>query len=685
MATTTQPSAGSSALGATGKAKGAAPAPPKAPPPRHLLEHQISRATEHAAQLAAHVAELKKLERTFDLSAEAAQLLRALPTKASKNITDSVMPSWTKRKVTELIWIAAGRPAGFSPELHGGPAQTVKDTPAASASTATASAQASAATASVQPSAATAAVQPPAVDAPPTSTVASGSDASDKRPADWKAASVGAVADVSVSASAGDDTAKKPGEDAKEKEKVAAPASGADAKEKENAKAAAPAAASAVPPYWMHGYPGAWYGNPMGYIPAMYAGYAPFAGAPGQMLSSEHKEKKKKKDKEKEKAKAEKEDAVEQTKKTREAKDKNGAASKAKEKEKEKLASKEKTRDKGEEKGNAKDKEARSKKLKGSSTGTGSSRVHKSERQKPSRSRRRGASADGAVSRRERRRRQGSSSDCSSSYEADASPAAGAASAAGAESSRSRGAAARSSAARGGGRSRSMIKRRRSAPAGQSEVRSAEEDIHRTQTAKLASLLSVLNGGLTSASDEGGTSRDAPASRRSRSGRRASRAAAAAAPAEDGGASSSRMSERDAADAPDVLPREARPDVSKATPAAPVAVSAAAPEAEAQGGAADGGAAAAASLAAWPAGSMEAELYEWLRKQDSGKGALLRYFDKIRSEFDCDFSQIAAAKLADPISPGAIGLIDPTFWEACEVKLIGHRLLLANAIAALAD
>lgn len=87
--------------------------------------------------------------------------------------------------------------------------------------------------------------------------------------------------------------------------------------------------------------------------------------------------------------------------------------------------------------------------------------------------------------------------------------------------------------------------------------------------------------------------------------------------------------------------------------------------------------------AARPAGERERVLYDWLLEQDGGRGAMLRYFDPLMLEFDGDFAQIAAAKLSRPIAPGVVGFIDPTFWEACGVTSLGHRLLLAGAIAKL--
>ena len=42
----------------------------------------------------------------------------------------------------------------------------------------------------------------------------------------------------------------------------------------------------------------------------------------------------------------------------------------------------------------------------------------------------------------------------------------------------------------------------------------------------------------------------------------------------------------------------------------------------------------------------------------------LRYFEVLRDEFDCDFAQLAAARLEKPVSPGALGHLEPSFFQA---------------------
>lgn len=78
--------------------------------------------------------------------------------------------------------------------------------------------------------------------------------------------------------------------------------------------------------------------------------------------------------------------------------------------------------------------------------------------------------------------------------------------------------------------------------------------------------------------------------------------------------------------------------------------------------------------------SREQEMRSWLLALDKGKGSLLRYLDAIEREFECDFSQLAAAQLLVATGPGSVARIEPSFWEALDVKSMGHKLLLAKAL-----
>merc|ERR1712008_344769 len=78
---------------------------------------------------------------------------------------------------------------------------------------------------------------------------------------------------------------------------------------------------------------------------------------------------------------------------------------------------------------------------------------------------------------------------------------------------------------------------------------------------------------------------------------------------------------------------------------------------------------------------VEEGMCKWLTNLDGGQGALLQYLDPILTEFDADFAQIRAAKLARPIAPGALGHIDPLFFEVLGVKSVGHKMLFARGIS----
>lgn len=91
------------------------------------------------------------------------------------------------------------------------------------------------------------------------------------------------------------------------------------------------------------------------------------------------------------------------------------------------------------------------------------------------------------------------------------------------------------------------------------------------------------------------------------------------------------------------------------------------------------------ALALRPEGPDDAKVWEWLSSLDNGKGNLLQYFGPIKSEFDGDLLQLAAAKLETPVAPGVLGSVEPTFFEVLGVKTVGHRLLLAKGILALPD
>jgi len=89
---------------------------------------------------------------------------------------------------------------------------------------------------------------------------------------------------------------------------------------------------------------------------------------------------------------------------------------------------------------------------------------------------------------------------------------------------------------------------------------------------------------------------------------------------------------------------------------------------------------AAAPASEIPPAMTDHEFLEWLKGLDGGRGSLVQYFAALKQEFDADLSQIAVAKLDEPVAAGLLGNIDPCFFEAVGVKPIGHRLLFAKGI-----
>ncbi len=103
--------------------------------------------------------------------------------------------------------------------------------------------------------------------------------------------------------------------------------------------------------------------------------------------------------------------------------------------------------------------------------------------------------------------------------------------------------------------------------------------------------------------------------------------------------------------------------------------------------AATAAAADAADASAAPAQSRADEaLREWLRQLDNGMGVMVQYFDAIKREFDA-LATLSVVILDEPVEnkKGVVGTIDPSFWDACDVKPWGHRYLFAKGIKMLAS
>jgi len=74
----------------------------------------------------------------------------------------------------------------------------------------------------------------------------------------------------------------------------------------------------------------------------------------------------------------------------------------------------------------------------------------------------------------------------------------------------------------------------------------------------------------------------------------------------------------------------------------------------------------------------------WLTGLDGGRGALQRYLPSLQREFP-ELADLKQALMPKPQGTSVVGRIDPSLWEALGVEALGHRLLLAKGIVALAS
>lgn len=78
------------------------------------------------------------------------------------------------------------------------------------------------------------------------------------------------------------------------------------------------------------------------------------------------------------------------------------------------------------------------------------------------------------------------------------------------------------------------------------------------------------------------------------------------------------------------------------------------------------------------------DLAAWLNDLDQGKGALMQYLAALQSEFG-SLAQVAAAANPAPASDSVLEAVDPLIFEAMCVQKIGHKLLIAKGVLALAS
>lgn len=78
------------------------------------------------------------------------------------------------------------------------------------------------------------------------------------------------------------------------------------------------------------------------------------------------------------------------------------------------------------------------------------------------------------------------------------------------------------------------------------------------------------------------------------------------------------------------------------------------------------------------------ELRKWLLSLDGGRGALERYLQPLRVEFgDLQALHSAVLPASKCKSNSLVGRIDPAFWDALDVRALGHQLLFSKGILVL--
>ena len=83
-------------------------------------------------------------------------------------------------------------------------------------------------------------------------------------------------------------------------------------------------------------------------------------------------------------------------------------------------------------------------------------------------------------------------------------------------------------------------------------------------------------------------------------------------------------------------------------------------------------------------GGTSEEFETWLAGLDGGRGGLQRYLEPLRKEF-ANIGDLTQTILAKPKDSSFVGKIDSSLWEALGVEALGHRLLFAKGIVALAQ
>ena len=70
----------------------------------------------------------------------------------------------------------------------------------------------------------------------------------------------------------------------------------------------------------------------------------------------------------------------------------------------------------------------------------------------------------------------------------------------------------------------------------------------------------------------------------------------------------------------------------------------------------------------------------WLLSLDNGSGALVEYLPDIVHEYGGDLNKVAATRKLNHTARSIIDCVDDSFWEAINVRTLGHKCLLARGI-----
>ena len=70
----------------------------------------------------------------------------------------------------------------------------------------------------------------------------------------------------------------------------------------------------------------------------------------------------------------------------------------------------------------------------------------------------------------------------------------------------------------------------------------------------------------------------------------------------------------------------------------------------------------------------------WLLSLDNGSGALVQYLADIVHEYGGDLNKVAATRKLNHTAHSILDCVDDSFWEAINVRTLGHKCLLARGI-----